>query len=281
MTPHRALRLFHALCTTLVLVGISVRAFAQEAPPPVAPEPQGMTLDVQNVSPPAVDQNPNIDPIALYGGDISFDIYRKNKKVGEHRVSFARNGDDLTVMTKMNIAIDVFIFTAYSFDYDSTEVWRNNQLHAIAVNVDDNGKMANVNARMEDNLFKIDGPKGSFIGSSWVFPTNHWHRGQANSKTILNTLTGKLTQVEVVNRGIERVDTSQGSVDADHFEYTGQLRDTEVWYDADNRWVKMRFKARDGIDIEYRCRQCGLAPGPANAIAGDAPAPTQTINGPS
>ena len=223
-----------------------------------------MTLDVQNVSPPAADQNPNIDPIALYGGDISFDIYRKNKKVGEHRVSFARNGDDLTVMTKMNIAIDVFIFTAYSFDYDSTEVWRNNQLHA-----------------MEDNLFKIDGPKGSFIGSSWVFPTNHWHRGQANSKTILNTLTGKLTQVEVVNRGIERVDTSQGSVDADHFEYTGQLRDTEVWYDADNRWVKMRFKARDGTDIEYRCRQCGLAPGPANAIAGDAPASTQTINGPS
>lgn len=111
MTPHRALRLFPALCTTLVLVGISVRAFAQEAPPPVAPEPQGMTLDVQNVSPPAADQNPNIDPIALYGGGMSFDIYRKNRKVGEHRVSFARNGDDLTVMTKMNIAIDVFFYS--------------------------------------------------------------------------------------------------------------------------------------------------------------------------
>jgi hypothetical protein len=279
MTPARALRLFRAfLISGLYPVWLGHASAQEGAPTPAPPE---MTLDVQNVSPPPPDQIPEIDPIALYGDDVVFDIYRKKTKVGEHRARFTRNGEDLSVVSTMSIAVDVLFFTAYSFEYEATEVWRNGALQAIAVNVNDNGKIAKVNARMEDDLFKIDGPRGSYIGSSWVFPTNHWHRGQANSRTILNTLTGKLTQVDVVNRGIQRVETAQGSVDADHFEYTGQLRDTEVWYDAQNRWVKMRFKANDGTYIEYRCRQCGLAPGAASAVAGgDAPAQPAT-NGPS
>jgi len=280
MTPPRALRLFQPLAFAGLLLCSAAFAQAQDAPPSNVSAPDKMLLDVQNVSPPPPAEIPDVDPIALYGGDIVFDIYRKNSKVGEHRTSFTRTGDDLTVVSKMTIAVDVLFFNAYSFEYNSTDVWRKGQLQALAVNVDDNGKVSKVTARLEDDLFKVDGPKGSFIASSWVFPTNHWHRGQVNSKTILNTLTGKLDQVVIVNRGIERVETAQGSVDGDHFEYTGQLRDTEVWYDANNRWVKMRFKARDGTPIEYRCRECGLAAGPANAVAGDEPA-TQPLKGPS
>jgi hypothetical protein len=243
--------------------------------------PATMSLEVQNVGPPPVDQMPAVDPIALYGDAMVFDVYRKNNKVGEHRVDFKRDGDTLTVNSRLNIAVDVLFFTAYSFDYDSTEIWRDGKVTAVNVNVDDNGKVAKISARLEDGLFKIDGPRGTYIAADWVFPTNHWHRGQANSKTIFNTLNGRLTQVVVVDRGIERVQTGQGSVDADKLEYTGQLKDTEVWYDADNRWVKMRFKARDGSFIEYRCRSCGLAPGAASAVAGDETPSAQTDNGPS
>jgi len=285
MTHIRAVRLFPALFIGCLVVAPA--AFAQEVLPsqtvPADPPPQdapvqgdisgpgndglgptvtdaeGLVLNVQNVNPPPADQIPDIDPIRLYGNEIVFDVYRKNSKVGEHRATFSRQGDDLMVTSQMNIAVDVLFFTAYRFEYESTEVWRNGELRAISVNVDDNGKIARTTAKVEDGLFKIDGPRGSFIGSSWVFPTNHWHRGQASSTTILNTLNGRLSQVEVVPRGIEQIVTAQGTVEADHFEYTGQLRDTEVWYDAQNRWVKMRFKARDGSAIEYRCRQCGLA----------------------
>lgn len=281
MTPQRALRLFTPFFIVSLVVLLSHPAVAQETSPPPASTDQVMKLDVQDVSPPLPEQVPEIDPQALYGGDVVFDVYRKGSKVGEHRATFSRNGDDLTVTTHFDLAVDVLFFTAYKFDYDSTEVWRKGQLQALAVNVDDNGKVSSVKAKMEDGLFKIDGPGGSFIASSWVFPTNHWHRGQANSKTILNTLTGRLAQVTIINRGIQRVETKQGSVEADHFEYTGELRDTHVWYDAQNRWVKMRFKGRDGSVIEYRCRQCGLAPGEPNSIAGDRDTPASPATGPS
>ncbi|MDX2142520.1 MAG: DUF6134 family protein [Rhodospirillaceae bacterium] len=224
-----------------------------------------MILKVENVSPPPPDQIPKIDPTTLYGNEIVFDVFRKGSKVGSHVTSFERNGADLTVISRFNLAIDVLFFTAYSFDYQSTEVWRDGALVGLAVGVVDGGKKSAVTAKVEDGLFKIEGPRGPSIASSWVFPTNHWNRGQVNSTTILNTITGRLSKVEIIRRGIDRVETAQGPVDAEHFEYTGDLRDTEVWYDADHRWVKMQFKAKDGSTIEYRCLRCGLAPAPAMA----------------
>jgi len=232
-----------------------------------------MVLQVQNVSPPLPDQIPQIDPTRLYGNEIAFEVFRKGSKVGSHVTSFERTGDDLTVISRFNLAIDVLFFTAYSFGYQSTEVWRDGALKALAVGVVDGGKKSSVTAKVEDGLFKIEGSGGPAIASSWVFPTNHWNRGQVNSTAILNTITGRLSKVEIVRRGIDRVETAQGAVDAEHFEYTGELRDTEVWYDADNRWVKMRFKAEDGSTIEYRCLRCGLAQAPAMA---DGEAQTQS-----
>ncbi len=248
-------------------------ALPDDVNPAVTTDPAStMELEVQSINAPEAEKIPKVDPIALYGGDVVFDVYRKGSKIGVHRTSFMRNGADLTVTSQMELNVDVLFFTAYSFKYDSTEVWRDNKPIAVAVTVDDNGKVAKTNARMEDGLFKVDSSRGSFIASNWVFPTNHWHRGQAITGTILNTLNGRLANVAMAHKGIERVETAQGSVDAERLEYTGQLKDVDVWYDAANHWVKMTFKARDGSLIEYRCRQCGLAPGEPTTLAGDTPA---------
>ncbi|MBL8630443.1 MAG: hypothetical protein JNM81_12475 [Rhodospirillaceae bacterium] len=252
------------------------------------PDPaSGMMLEVQSIQPLDAEQIPKVDPLALYGDEAVFDVYRKGSKIGTHRTNFTRAGNQLTVTSQMELKVDVLFFTAYSFKYDSTEVWRDDKLAAVAVTVDDNGKIVKTTARLEDDLFKIDGPRGSFLASAWVFPTNHWHRGQAISGTVLNTLNGRLAKIEVVHKGLERVQTKQGTIDAEHLQYTGQLRDVDVWYDAANRWVKMTFKARDGSLIEYRCNQCGLTTDQPAAVAGDdgastnAPPAQQSANDPS
>lgn len=291
MTPHSALRLFPAM--TLMALGLLAGAAAAQqhdagsAPPsaldaamePAAPAGDlasaapsaGLEPHIQNVVPLPPEKVPDIDPLALYGGALVFDVYRKGAKIGQHVTTFTRTGEDLRVDVRMNLAVDVLFITAYKFDYEATEIWRDGQLIAASSTVNDNGKIAKTAARLEDGVFKVDGPRGAFLASDWVFPTNHWHRGQANSGTLLNTLNGRLVRVDVAHRGIDAVATAQGSVDAEHLEYTGQLRDTEVWYDADNRWVKMRFKAKDGSYIEHRCRQCGLAPGAVTDMADNAP----------
>jgi hypothetical protein len=227
---------------------------------------------VQQVSPPLDHEIPVVDPLQLYGGDIVFEVYRKKSKVGEHRVAFARDDGRLTVTAHFSLTVKFLGFSAYAFDYKSTEIWDDRtsgglKLVGLSANTDDGGKLSSVTARPDGELFRIEGPNGPVLASSWVFPTNHWHRGQVATPTILNTLTGQLANVEVLRKGIDGVATASGVVDAEHFVYTGDLRDTDVWYDSQGRWVKMVFKAKDGSRIEYRCRACGQ-PGPS-ADAGD------------
>ena len=40
-------------------------------------------------------------------------------------------------------------------------------------------------------------------------------------------------------------------------EYSGDIS-TLVWYSDHGNWVKMKFKASDGSDIEYKCIECGI-----------------------
>jgi len=229
---------------------------AAVALPAVAAEP-AQDSGVPVVGPPPADKIPVVDPIALYGDEILFDVYRKGQKVGEQSMYFSRNATgDLFVQVRFRLAIDVLFFTAYTYEYEASEIWRDNKMIALTSHVDDDGKVAKTSARLEDDVFKIDGPRGTVLASSWVFPTNHWHRGQVESTVILNTLTGSLAHVRIERRGVEKVPTDRGDVDAEHFVYTGDLRDTDVWYDAAGRWVKMTFKAKDKSTIEFRCRKC-------------------------
>jgi len=215
--------------------------------------------EVRTVNPPPPHLIPDTDPLALYGSEIVYDVYRKNKKVGEHRMSFAHDSvGDLKVDALFHLQIDILFFKgAYTFDYSSAEIWRGKQMLSMAAITNDDGKVSKTTALLDKGVFKITGPAGVIQASSWVFPTNHWNRGQVESTVLLNTLNGKLADVKVVNKGFETIEAGAGTLEAERFAYTGDLHDTDCWYDKAGRWVKMRFKAKDGSFIEYICRTCG------------------------
>ncbi len=247
-----------AAATIALLAGASAYAAVRDPARALENAPASGDLPVQNVSLPPAALLPAVDPIALYGGDLIFDVYRKGKKVGEHSLAFSRDAiGDVTVKANFHIAIDVLFIKAYTFDYASTEIWRDKQVVSMAATADDNGKVTRTLALQEEGVFRISGSRGPVLASSWVFPTNHWNRGQVESSVILNTLTGRLINVKVEDRGVETVETGRGAVQARRFAYTGELHDTDAWYDAAGRWVKMRFKAKDGSYIEHICRRCG------------------------
>lgn len=201
------------------------------------------------------------DPLELYPDGIEFDAYRKGSRVGKHKVSFKRNGDLLIVETEFKLKVKVLFITAYKFLFESTGVWKDGVLQTMDVSVDDNGKDTKVDAYLseEDGKFYVTGRKGDFVGTDWVYPTNHWNAGVLGSKVVLNTLNGALANVEILRQGIETIETKKGTVDAERIEYTGELRDTTVWYDSAGRWVKMVFTTKSGETVEYVCRECGLS----------------------
>lgn len=197
----------------------------------------------------------SIEPISLYGEEIFFDVYREDSKAGFHWVKFTKMGERLGVESNFQLKIDFLFFTAFQYDYQSTATWANGQLHRLNATIDDDGELFSVLAVRKSDLFQLNVPDGVVSVDAPLYPTNHWNPAVVEQVRVLNTLTGKINNVQIKAQNKESVLTENGTIEATRYAYSGDL-ETEVWYDDAGRWVKMRFKARDGSTINYVCRRC-------------------------
>lgn len=195
------------------------------------------------------------DPLMLYGERMQFSVARNGTPVGTHTVEFRRQGQDLIVDTLFDIEVKLLFVTAYRFRYQATDRWRDGCLVDMQVSVDDDGQRTDLTARLDNDRLKVTGPAGIVSAPAEIYPTHHWNAGVVGSEVILNTITGNLGAVRMLDRGVAPVPINGQLLPARHFAYTGDL-ENEVWYDPQGRWVKMRFKGKDGSTIEYRCETC-------------------------
>ncbi len=199
------------------------------------------------------------DPLALYGKEIAFDVFREGEKVGRHNVAFSRTSSrDLSVVTRFELQITFLTIPFYEFRYHSSAVWRNGRLTTLVAQIDDDGEKSTVRAVTNDQGVRITGPKGQQESITFLYPTNHWNAGVLSQSRVLNTLDGKISRVQISEVGRERIRAEGAWVQATRYQYSGDI-DTTVWYDDAGRWLKMRFTAKNGSVIDYQCTRCGLA----------------------
>ena len=203
----------------------------------------------------AASLEPKLDPIALYGNDIMFEVERSGQTVGHHKTEFAVKNGILLVSNTLSIEIKIIFINAFRFLYNSHAAWARGKLQELTVTVDDNGSTFLLNANRDADGLKIESANGSFRISEIVFPTNHWNAKVLGQSKVLNTLTGRINQVRIDAVGKEPIMTERGKVMATKYLFSGELENT-VWYDGAGRWVKMKFEGRDGIPITYNCRRC-------------------------
>jgi len=201
----------------------------------------------------------NTDQAIHNGDEIHFDVYRNGTRVGFHRVRFQEDDKGLAVEAQFQIQVTFLGVTVYRYRYDSRALWTDGGLSAIRTTVDDDGAVLEVQARRIGKRIYVAAGDIAYETSSPLFPTNHWNAGVLGQNRVLNTLTGQINKVRIEASGPDRVETERGPVAATHYAYTGDLQ-TDVWYDAAGRWVKMRFQGRDGSLIDYVCRQCQGGP---------------------
>jgi len=200
-----------------------------------------------------------VDPLALYGSGLEFEIRRNGQPVGAHSMTFTPGADKtVNVVARSSIAVRFLGFTAYRFTYDSRSAWRDGRILDLAARTDDDGTISQVGATLNGDRLSVQGPHGTVDAPAATFPTDHWHPGVRGASVVLNTITGGLNQVAMTREGVESVPTGDGPRPAERWRYSGEL-DTTVWYDDAGRWVGLRFAASDGSIIDYVCRRCGAA----------------------
>ena len=195
-------------------------------------------------------------PALEYGGKIGFDVVRNGEVVGSHVTTFLQEDTELTVDSKMNLKIKFLGISIYSFDYRSLEKWSKGVLSSLDVNIKDGAEKISVSAQLGEQGLNVISPSGTYVISGPIISTNHWNADVLIQDRVLNTLTGKINKVKLINKGRESIPIKGGTILATRYDYTGELEDTSVWYDAKGRWSKLEFKARDGSMVEYICNTC-------------------------
>ena len=104
-------------------------------------------------------------------------------------------------------------------------------------------------ATRDGDKIAVDGAEGDYTFPVDVIPSSHWNIGQLYQENMMSSETGKPLPVDVENLGLETITAGGKEIEATRYRLKSDIV-VDLWYDADNRWVKCSFEARDQ-KIEY------------------------------
>ena len=180
------------------------------------------------------------DVKAYDGPDIVFNVFRNDKNIGYHKVTFNQHNKYFNAKVEINFNVKFLGFSLYDYDHVNTEKWENNQLLSIESETNKNG--TNLNCSYKKN-------------SSDLIPTSYWNHILVKYKTrdVLNTQDCSIISLNIKKVGSESI--YNGSLDTTRYkltgkESTGEDINIDIWYNGNEEWVKLQF-LKDGSTINY------------------------------
>jgi hypothetical protein len=175
--------------------------------------------------------------------------HEKHGDVGSHKVTFSRSGEDLMVQVENRIKVKVLFITAYRFEADRTELWRDGRLVSYRSETHDDGTDIEVSAEAQDGKLLIDGINGRVEAPGETFPSHPWNQDVLDRALIMDTKTGELKTVQVEAAGEDVIEAGGQSIAARKYVISGDM-ERELWYGPDGTWLQMRFE-KDGSKITF------------------------------
>ena len=184
------------------------------------------------------------------GEQLSFKVLRKGNDFGTHSISFSGDPDgELTVTSEVSLRAGLGPITAFRYTLEAQETWQDGVLVALSGKTNDNGDKLEVSAEKQGDALNISGTAYSGFAELGLLPSSHWHKGQVSASQILSTEDGELLDVSSELIGQETIKAAGRDIQADRYLLKSDI-DLDLWYDTENRLVKLAFEAR-GQNIEY------------------------------
>jgi len=181
-------------------------------------------------------------------GSYVYQVSRQGDAIGEQRINFEHQGDNLAVTIDAKIDVKVLGLSLYGFDQHVEETWSKGQLIGVSSTADDDGTPKKVEMTLQGNQLT-----GQFNGKSrsaplGIFPNSFWNEDSVKQHQILDTSKGKVRQVTISDKGKTSLTLPYGAVSAHHYSIDGDMK-RELWYDDKGVLVAGELIARDGSTI--------------------------------
>ncbi len=194
-------------------------------------------------------------------GLLRFEVALDGSPIGEHSLNFAQtDAKDLEIGIAIDLAVKLGPFTVFDYTHRNASLWRDGLLYRMQSETDDNGDLHKVLVEAGDGTLRVTaGGVNVYEIPDRMLPTTYWMASTVAQSQLINSQTGELLEVEILERGREDVPGPNGPIPATHYELTGDL-EIDLWYDDAGILVGLAFVAR-GSDVTYRLiERVGLLP---------------------
>ncbi len=177
---------------------------------------------------------------------LRFQVYLDDKPIGEHNFRISEAGGTKRVSSNAAFDVDFLFVNAYRYRHSSNEVFRDGCLHEIRATTDDNGKRYQVKGSVLDDGFRIQHQDGVEQADGCLMTFAYWDPDFLEEELLLNSQTGKLEGISVIEKGRDDVEVGSRKVSATRY------LTIEVWYNDALGWVGLSSDTGKGRRLIYR-----------------------------
>lgn len=180
---------------------------------------------------------------------LNFAVTRNGDQIGSTSVRLQRNGDQIVAETATDIQVKIAFITVYRYEQRLTERWAGGKLTAMSAVTDDNGSLHKVSAtRVGEKLSVNADGKISQVDPA-MMPANLWNASLVRMRAALDPKDGSVMPVSVVDRGTEQLVVQGRALTAHRYSIRTTIPQ-EVWYDENQRLLKVELRGSDGSTID-------------------------------
>lgn len=182
----------------------------------------------------------------------NFRVYLNDNPIGFHnfRLNPQENGYQLETEAKFKVK---FLFvTAYRYQHENVEIWRDGCLERIEARTNDNGDQFRVIGQRDAGGFDLAataGPESLDAGCVRTFA--YWDLAALQDMQLLNSQTGAYQPVDVALVGRESIDVAGERVAADRYSLNAEGLDLDLWYTPAGEWLALTSTVEKGRQLRY------------------------------
>jgi hypothetical protein len=186
-------------------------------------------------------------------GIFIYAISRDGSPIGQQRLEFVNDGEKLRVLSHTELDVNLLGMSLYGFNQQVEEVRVGDKLMSLTSEADDDGKDRKVNLSLEGDVVKGDYNGDQRVIDPKLVTSLFWQKPPMGETQVIDTLRGKVRDVNVKDLGTETLNLPVGRVETHHYQLTGEWK-RDLWYDANGILVAGEL-IKDGATVRQELQQ--------------------------
>ncbi|MEM1232350.1 MAG: DUF6134 family protein [Pseudomonadota bacterium] len=182
----------------------------------------------------------------------NFQVYLNDSPIGFHNFRLDPEQDGYQLQTEARFKVKFLFVTAYRYQHQNEETWRNGCLERISARTNDNGAQLEVTGQRASDGFTLAATeRQAALSEDCVRSFAYWDLDALQSTRLLNSQTGEYQSVSVTPAGRESIEIGGLQQPADRYRLQAEGVNLDLWYSPEGDWLGLASYLEKGRQLRY------------------------------